>query len=63
MLKKELKQDYIKIEDILNLIIFENEILRKKLNKQTLSKKEEVFDSFFVSPTSILKGILWRKQK
>lgn len=58
MLKKELKQDYIKIEDILNLIIFENEILRKKLNKQTLSKKEEVFDSFFVSPISILKGIL-----
>lgn len=58
MLKKELKQDYIKLEDILNLIIFENEILRKKLNKQTLSKKEEVFDIFCVSPTSILKAIL-----
>lgn len=63
MLEEELIQDYIKIEDILNLIIFENEILRKKLNKQTLSKKEEVFDSFVVSPTSILKAILLIKQK
>ncbi|MBR1679985.1 MAG: hypothetical protein IJ704_05030 [Bacilli bacterium] len=43
--------------DIINLLLYENTILRKKLNKIKLTKKEEFFDTFIISPSVMINLI------
>lgn len=56
--KKIYEDDYISSDDIINLLLFENTVLQKKINNQHLTPKEKVFDSFIVSPSSILRDII-----
>ena len=56
--KKTYESNYITSDDIINLLLFENTVLQKKINNQDLTPKEKVFDSFIVSPSSILRDII-----
>lgn len=60
--KKTFKDDYISSDDIINLLLFENSILQKKIKNQDLTSKEKVFDTFIVSPSSILRDIIKRSK-
>ena len=60
--KKIYEDDYISSDDIINLLLFENTVLQKKINNQDLTSKEKVFDSFIVSPSSILRDIIKRSK-
>lgn len=46
------------IDDILDLIIYENEILKKKIHGQKLMPREEFFINYVVSPSFMLKMAL-----
>lgn len=60
--KKIHEDDYISSDDIINLLLYENTVLQKKINNQDLTPKEKVFDSFIVSPSSILRDIIKRSK-
>lgn len=60
--KKTYEDDYISSDDIINLLLFENTVLQKKINNQDLTPKEKVFDGFIVSPSSILRDIIKRSK-
>lgn len=60
--KKTFKDDYISSDDIINLLLFENSILQKKIKNQDLTSKEKVFDTFIVSPSFILRDIIKRSK-
>lgn len=44
--------------DIIDLLIFENIVLQKKINNQKLNQREQIFDNFVVSPSLILRELL-----
>ena len=56
--KKTYKYDYINTDDIMNLLLFENSVLQKKINNENLTAKEQFFDSFVVSPSLILNHLI-----
>lgn len=58
--KKIINDDFISSDDIINLLLFENTILQKKIKNQNLTSKEKFFDSFIVSPSFILRDIINR---
>ena len=51
------KKDYLFLEDIISLLLFENDILRKKLNNIKLTDHEEFIDNFLVPPSLIIKDL------
>lgn len=53
-----MKTDFIIFDDIINLLIFENIVLQKKINNQKLTQRELIFDNFVVSPSLILRDLL-----
>ena len=58
--------DYAFLEDVISLLLFENNILRKKLNKIKLTNTEEIVDNFLVPPSVIIKNLcknINRKEK
>lgn len=60
------KEDSIFLEDVISLLLFENTILRKKLNKIKLTNTEEIVDNFLVPPSIIIKELyknINRKEK
>lgn len=60
------KNDYIFLEDVISLLLFENTILRKKLNNIKLSNTEEIVDNFLVPPSTIIRELyknINRKEK
>lgn len=61
--KNTYKDDYIDTDDILNLLLFENTILQKKINNQNLTSKEKIFDTYIVSPSMILRDIIKRSKR
>lgn len=56
--KKIINDDFISSCDIISLLLFENTILQKKINNQNLTPKEQFYDTFFVSPSFMLKRII-----
>ena len=50
--------EYISFDSILDSIFFEHKVLKKIINGQKLTSKEELFYNFFVSPTVVLESIL-----
>lgn len=56
--KKIINDDYISSYDIINLLLFENSVLQKKFNKENLTPKEQLFDSFIVSPSFLLRQLI-----
>lgn len=60
--KKIYEDDYISSDDIINLLLFENTVLQKKINNQDLTPKEKVFDTFIISPSFILRDIIKRSK-
>lgn len=56
--KKYNECDSIIYYDIIDLLLFENNVLQKKINNQNLTPKEKAFDSFIVSPSSIIRDII-----
>lgn len=48
--------------DLINLLIFENKIQRKKLKKQKLTDKEIIFD-FMIPPSIILEDLIKRLER
>lgn len=60
------KEDFTFLEDVISLLLFENTILRKKLNNIKLSNTEEIVDSFLVPPSVIIRELyknINRKEK
>ena len=58
--------DHAFLEDVISLLLFENNILRKKLNKIKLTNTEEIVDNFLVPPSVIIRGLcknINRKEK
>lgn len=53
-----MKTDFIIFDDIIDLLIFENIVLQKKINNQKLTQRELIFDNFVVSPSLILRELL-----
>jgi hypothetical protein len=53
-----MKTDFIIFDDIIDLLIFENIVLQKKINNQKLTQREQIFDNFVVSPSLILRELL-----
>lgn len=53
---KDIK-DYLFLEDVISLLLFENTILRKKLNNIKLTNKEEIVDNFLVPPSVIIREL------
>lgn len=51
------KKDYLFLQDIISLLLFENDILRKKLNNIKLTDREEFIDNFLVPPSLIIKDL------
>lgn len=51
-------KDFIIFDDIIDLLIFENIVLQKKINNQKLTQREQIFDNFVVSPSLILRVLL-----
>lgn len=58
--KKTYKDVHIITDDVINLLLFENTILQKKINNQNLTSKEKIFDTYIVSPSMILRDIIKR---
>lgn len=60
MKNKKINNDdfLINFNDIISLLLFENSVLQKKINNENLTPKEQVFDSFIVSPSSILRDMI-----
>lgn len=56
-----MKKDFITLDDIIFILLYENIILQKKINNQKLTQKELIFDNFIVSPSLILREILTRE--
>lgn len=56
--KETYKDDYIFADDIINLLLFENNILQKKIKKENLTQREQIFDNFIVSPSLILNHMI-----
>lgn len=56
--KKTYKVNYINTDDVINLLLFENNILQKKIKKEKLTQKEQIFDNFIVSPSLILNDMI-----
>lgn len=56
--KKIINYDYIISYDIINLLLFENSVLQKKINNENLTPKEQLFDSFIVSPSFMLRQLI-----
>ena len=54
----KMKTDFIIFDDIIDLLIFENIVLQKKINNQKLTQREQIFDNFVVSPSLILRELL-----
>ena len=61
--KKTYKDDHIDSDDIINLLLYENTILQKKINNQNLTSKEKAFDTLIVSPSMILRDIIKRSKR
>ena len=61
--KKINNHDFVSDYDIIDLLLFEINILQKKLNNQNLTPKEKAFDSFIVSPSSIIRDIIKNSKK
>lgn len=62
---KDIK-DFNFLEDVISLLLFENNILRKKLNKIKLTNTEEIVDNFLVPPSLIIRELyknINRKEK
>lgn len=60
------KKDSIFLEEVISLLLFENNILRKKLNKIKLTNTEEIVDNFLVPPSIIIRDLyknINRKEK
>ena len=60
------EKDFIFLEDVISHLLFENTILRKKLNNIKLTNSEEIFDKFLVPPSLILSVLyknINRKEK
>lgn len=53
-----MKTNFIIFDDIIDLLIFENIVLQKKINNQKLTQREQIFDNFVVSPSLILRELL-----
>lgn len=53
-----MKTDFNIFNDIIDLLIFENIVLQKKINNQKLTQREQIFDNFVVSPSLILRELL-----
>lgn len=53
-----MKTDFIIFDDIIDLLIFENIVLQKKINNEKLTQREQMFDNFVVSPSLILRELL-----
>lgn len=60
--KKNYEYDFIISYQIVQLLLFENSVLQKKINNQDLTPKEKVFDSFTVSPSTIIRDIIKRSK-
>lgn len=62
--KKNKKEDNISLESIVDsitdVLLVENEILRKKCNNQKLTPKEQFFDNY-VFPPSIMVRLIFRR--
>lgn len=56
--KKIINDNYISSYDIINLLLFENVVLQKKINNENLTPKEQLFDSFIVSPSFMLRQLI-----
>lgn len=62
---KDIKDDLF-LEDVISLLLFENTILRKKLNNIKLTNTEEIVDNFLVPPSVIIRELyknINRKEK
>lgn len=62
---KDIK-DFIFSKDVISLLLFENTILRKKLNNIKLSNTEEIFYNSLVPPSLIIRELyinINRKEK
>lgn len=57
-----LESDYL-LSGLIFSLSQENEILRKKINNEKLSKEEEFFDNYIFSPSIILRMIKRRIKK
>ena len=60
------KNDYLFLEDVISLLLFENNLLRKKLNNIKLTNTEEIVDNFLVPPSIIISDLyknIYRKEK
>lgn len=60
------KKDFTFLEDVISLLLFENGILRKKLNNIKLTNTEEIVDNFLVPPSLIIRDLyknINRKEK
>lgn len=53
-----MKTDFIIFDDIIDLLIFENIVLQKKIHNQKLTQREQIFDNFVESPSLILRELL-----
>ena len=56
--KKIDKYDFINSDDIIDLLLFEINILQKKINNENLTPKEKLFDSYIVSPSSVIRDLI-----
>lgn len=65
MKKNKLKDKEIKegMHSVINLLMLENTILRKKLNHEKLTQVEEAYDNFFVPVSVMLKDLKKSKNK
>lgn len=51
-------EDFLSSSDIISLLLFENSVLQKKINNENLTPKEQIFDNFIFSPSSILRHMI-----
>lgn len=61
--EKTYKDDYINSSDIINLLLFENNILQKKIKNEKLTPREQFFDNFILSPSFVLNMIKLSNRK
>lgn len=58
----EYNKDFFEL-NIINLLLYENEILRKKINNKELTLNEIIFCDYLISPSMIIRSIIERKEK
>ena len=51
------EKDYCYLEDVISLLLFENNILKKKLNNIKLTHTEEIVYNFVVPPSFIIRKL------